>query len=351
MSKEVSRTVRNVDSVPPGSSQEPLLRTDNLEKYFERGVSFKDKLLRKDPDNIHAVDGVNLQLDRQSSIGVIGESGCGKTTLLRTLIGLHDPTAGDIVYKGKPTREFTKQDWKEYRKNVQITFQDPFNSLNPKKTIRATLREPLKIHGVPNKTERILETLNQVELRPPERFLPRYPPELSGGELQRASIARALVLQPDILLADEPVSMLDVSTQASILKLLSKLKTDLGVSIIYISHDLSTVSYVCDEINVMYLGRIIERARTERLIQHPKHPYSQALINSVPIPDPDHDRIRTEMEGSPSDPINLGEGCRFRDRCPERMDICEQTPAFRELREGDGDHHVACHLYEEGEAQ
>jgi peptide/nickel transport system ATP-binding protein len=189
---------------------------------------------------------------------------------------------------------------------------------------------------------RIRETVEMVELNPVEKYIDRFPRQLSGGEKQRVSIARALIVEPDLILADEPASMLDVSTQAAILNLLSNLLEETGASMLYISHDLSTVSYICQEINVMYLGRIVERNETTALLNDPKHPYAKALIEAIPIPDPHHERARTELGGTPRDPIDLGEGCRFRDRCPDRMEVCERTPAFVETDDGT---ETACHLY------
>jgi len=319
----------------------PLLEIDGLEKYFSQDAGLIQSLFG-DSEQVKAVDDVSFTLHENEVIGVIGESGCGKTTLLKTLMGLHDPTGGDIRFKGKAFSSFGRSDWKEFRSNVQIIFQDPFNSLDPKMSVKETLMEPLKIHGMEATEERILDVLERVELNPADEYLYRLPHELSGGEKQRVSIARALVIDPDVILADEPVSMLDVSTQASVLNLLSDLTDNLGVSIIYISHDLSTVGQVCDSIKVMYLGRIVESAPTGTLLDDPRHPYTQALVSAVPIPDPHHDRTRTVIEGSTMDPIGVGSGCRFRDRCPERMDICEKTPKSVEL---DEDRRVACHLH------
>ncbi len=324
-------------------TEEPLLEMRSLAKYFEQETRFLKRLFGGDEEQVQAVDGVSLSLHENESQGIIGESGCGKTTLLKTLIGIHSPTSGEIRYRGTPVQEFDKADWKAFRKNVQLIFQDPYNSFDPKMKIRETLLEPLQIHGVDDRTARLESTLRDVELDPPDQYLDRYPGQLSGGELQRVSIARALILEPDIILADEPVSMLDVSTQAAILNLLSELIEKYGVSMLYISHDLSTVSYVCDMINVMYLGRIVESARTEPLLEDPKHPYSKALISAVPIPDPYEGRFRTELEGAVQNPVGMGEGCRFRDRCPERMEICERTPLMLPLE--DNGREVACHLY------
>jgi len=329
------------------SQEEPLLELRNLEKHFDQETSIISAAMNyvrgEEPPRVRAVDGVDLKLMPNEVEGVIGESGCGKTTLLLTLMGLHDHTGGELIFDGQPVSEFDKEDWKEFRRRVQIIFQDPFNSMDPKLTVREALLEPLEIHNVDDKKERVHEALEHAELNPPEQYLDRLPSQLSGGEKQRVSIARALVLDPDVILADEPVSMLDVSTQASVLNLLSDLTDELGVSMLYISHDLSTVSYVCERVNVMYLGRVVENAPTRKLLDDPKHPYSQALIGAIPIPDPHVDRERTDMSGSPSDPINLPSGCRFKDRCPDRMDICDTTPVDWELDEGDRE--VACHLY------
>jgi peptide/nickel transport system ATP-binding protein len=323
------------------TEREPLLEIENLQKYFDQSEGFIDRL-RGNVSKVQAVDGVSLTLRENESQAVIGESGCGKTTLIMTLMGLQEATGGTIKFRGKKVSEFGKQDWKEFRRNVQMIFQDPFNSLDPKFTVRETVREPLEIHGFDNKDERVDRILREVQLNPPERYLDQFPDQLSGGEKQRVSIARALVVEPDIVMADEPVSMLDVSTQASILDLLNDLMDELGVSMIYISHDLSTVSYVSEQVNVMYLGRIVERAPTLQLVREPKHPYTQALVSAIPRPDPHFERGRTELQGNPGDPIDMGEGCRFRDRCPERMDVCEKTPAFLEVEDG---HETACHLY------
>ncbi len=321
---------------------EPVLKLDNLHKHFGQRSGLIDLVLRREQEAVRAVDGVSFDLYEQDAIGVIGESGCGKSTLLKTLIGFFEPTKGEIYYKGEPVSGFSKSDWKEYRRNVQIIFQDPFNTLDPKLTIGETLKEPLIVHDMDNKKERVHDVLERVELSPSEQYIDQFPDQLSGGEKQRVAIARALILEPNVLLADEPVSMLDVSTQAAILNLLSDLVESLGVSLLYISHDLSTVSYVCDSINVMYLGRNVETGPTDEIISEPLHPYSQALTRAIPVPDPDYDRPRTEVQGSPGDPINIGEGCRFADRCPEKMDICEKTP---ELVDVDGTREVACHLH------
>lgn len=328
--------------------QSSIVEADGLETHFEQGGGIVDRLLRRESEPIQAVDDVSIRLDRNDVLGVIGESGCGKTTLLMTLLGLQDATGGEIRYKGESYSSFSRSDWKEFRRNVQVIFQDPFDSLDPQMTVGETLEIPLDVHGLGDKRERILETLRKVELRPPERYVDRYPKQLSGGEKQRVSIARALILEPEVILADEPVSMLDVSTQAVILQLLSDLIEEEDIAMMYISHDLSTVSYVCDTINVMYLGRFVESAPTATILQEPKHPYSEELIKAVPALNPHRNRERTQLEGATPEPINLGDGCRFRERCPERMDICEKTP--RNVDTGEN-HRTACHLYYDHEEE
>jgi len=326
-------------------SDEPLLRIEGLEKTYSQGTSLLSRLFGS-ADPIIAVDDVNLSLDRGEIVGVIGESGCGKTTLLEVVAGLEPETGGSVEFKGTPTSEFDKRDWKRFRKDVQIVFQNPYEAMDPKMNVEETLREPLEIHDIADKTDRVYSALERVELQPDE-YANRMPGQLSGGEKQRVSIARALVLEPDVLLTDEPVSMLDVSTQASILNLLRKLNAETDTAIMYISHDISTVANICETVHTMYLGRIVETAKTMDLITDPKHPYTQALISAVPKMDPDANRDRTILEGSTSE--NTGtEGCRFKERCPERMDICERTPPDLDVGPG---RWVACFLYDDVETE
>lgn len=329
------------------ASEAPLIDVEHLTKSFRRNASALDALFFwREEERLVAIDDVTLELHENEIVGVIGESGCGKTTLLMTLMGLHEPTDGAIRMRGEDVTTFNRTQMKEFRSNVQIIFQDPFNALDPKMTVQESLQEPLKIHDINvDFDDRVQEVLGQVELNPAEDYLNRTPGQLSGGEKQRVAIARALMVEPEVILADEPVSMLDVSTQAAVLNLLQDLCDELGVSIFYVSHDISTVGYICDSINVMYLGRVVESAPTKQVLHNPQHPYTKELINAVPIPDPHNARQPTELEGSVNEAMMEGEGCRFRDRCPERMDICEQTPAFVDA-DIDGDNHcVACHLY------
>jgi peptide/nickel transport system ATP-binding protein len=324
------------------SASEPPLEVNGLKKYFGSATNFISRLLSSDREVTRAVDNVSLTLHENEVIGIIGESGCGKTTLLKTMAGLYTPTSGEIKFKGKDISTFSKADEKAFRKNVQMVFQDPFNSLDPKMTVEEWLAEPLKIHGLDERDRRIDDVLERVELNPPDRYRGMRPGQLSGGQLQRVSIAKALIIEPEVILADEPTSMLDASTQASILRLLSELSDEMGISMLYISHDLSTVGHVCDRIGVMYLGRIVEMAPTDELVSDPAHPYTREMINAIPNPNPDVQRERTTLQGSTDETGTITDGCRFRDRCPERMDICEETPLAVDV--GD-DRTVACHLY------
>lgn len=331
-----------------------LLRIENLKKHFDQGngliATLQELLLDADYPPVKAVDGVDITLQANQVQGIIGESGCGKSTLLNVLMGLATPTDGHIWFDGGDVLSYDSTNWREFRRRVQIIFQDPYNAVDPKLSVRESLEEPLIIHEMDEHDRRIQDALTDVQLTPPEEYLDQFPRELSGGEKQRVSIARALVLEPDIILADEPVSMLDVSTQAAILRLLDDLTEDRGLSMLYVSHDLSTVSYICDVVNVMYLGRIVERGPTAELLETPKHPYTQQLLKAIPVPDPHHNRERTDLRGTPSDPTEMPTGCRFKDRCPERMEICDTRP--RDVpADADDKHMVACHLYDDSVAE
>lgn len=328
------------------TATDPIIQTDGLKTYYDPSTTVieavRNRLTGRASDPIKAVDGIDLSFHENEISGVIGESGCGKTTLLETLIGLHEPDDGKIYFDGKPISGFDSDEWQEYRRRVRIIFQNPYEALNPKFTVRRALVEPLSIHGMEANEERLHDVLERVNLTPPVEYLHKYEGELSGGEKQRVAIARELIVDPDVLLADEPVSMLDVSTQVAILRLLKKLAVESDLSVVYISHDISTVAYVCQTVSVMYLGNIVESAPTENLLKDPEHPYTRELLQAIPIPDPDHDRTRSNIPGNPPDPVNLPSGCNFKDRCPDRMDICDEEPILCSTGER---HRTKCHLH------
>jgi peptide/nickel transport system ATP-binding protein len=330
----------------PDTEYKYILECEHLKKHFPVDQGLLDTLRGREPDYVRAVSDVSLQIEPGEIVGIAGESGCGKTTFGKTLIRLQEPTSGNIRFKGQNITFDSHSELQEFRRDVQIIFQDPFESLNPRLTVLDTVMEPLKIHDIGTRDEkydRVIEALERAELLPAEEFVDRYPHQLSGGEKQRVAIARALVLEPDFILADEPVSMLDVSIRAGVLGLLQRLNEEYGITILFISHDLSLLRQVCDRVGIMYLGRMVELGETEAVIQNPTHPYSKALISAAPEPDPFRDRSHTEIQGSIPDPIDLPSGCRFKDRCPERQAICDHVdPPLREIGEGKK---VACHPY------
>ncbi len=289
---------------------------------------------------IRAVDGVDLALDRGEALGLVGESGCGKSTLARCIVGLHEPTAGEIEFDGRTLR--AKRD-RATRRRIQMVFQDPYSSLNPRLSVRRILAELLRVHRVVPRErveERCRELVELVGLA--HSALEAYPRQLSGGQRQRVSIARALALEPDVLVADEPVSALDVSVQATILNLLAELRRDLGLTLILITHDMAVVRHVSERIAVMYLGRIVETAATEVLFSDPRHPYTRGLIDSVPLLRPGEKRRRTRLTGDPPSAVDIPSGCRFRKRCPiAQQDCAEVDPELMPIRDA-GEHRAAC---------
>jgi len=322
---------------------ETLLRVDNLVKHFPiyQGV------IRRQVGAVHAVDGVSFDIYKGETLGLVGESGCGKSTTGRTILRLYKPTDGHVYYDGTDLASLSEREMRQMRRKLQIIFQDPYASLNPRMTVADIVGEPLVVHKVASGKEvqeRVQELLKLVGLNP--AFADRYPHEFSGGQRQRIGVARALALQPDLIICDEPVSALDVSIQAQVINLLEDLQEQFGLTYLFIAHDLSVVRHISDRVAVMYLGVIMEMAERNELYDHPLHPYSQALLSAVPIPDPvaEERRQRVILEGDVPSPVNPPSGCRFRTRCPIAEAICtEQKPEWREVKPG---HFVACHLVE-----
>ncbi|WP_435101087.1 dipeptide ABC transporter ATP-binding protein [Halarchaeum sp. P4] len=332
------------------TESEEILRVEDLEKWYSTSQPLLEQIRGEDPPQVRAVDGVSFSLHRSEVLGIAGESGCGKSTLGETVAMLEEPTGGDITFDGKSIEEYKRGGMKEFRRKAQIIFQDPFDSLNPRQTVRQLVTEPLTIHGLAegHEEEKAKETLERVGLTPAEQFLDDYPHELSGGQRQRVAIARALVLDPDFLVCDEPASMLDVSLKVNLLNLLRDLADEDGIGIIYISHDLASLSQVSDRLAIMYLGRIIELGETDRVVEAPKHPYTSALLSAAPEKDPSNDRERVLLDGEPPDPIDLPNGCAFAPRCPEATEDCRQAEPT--LTEAGGDaHSAACYFPVDGD--
>jgi len=357
-----------------GSPPLPMLEVNDLYKYFPVRSSLADWLARKPARYVKAVDGITFSLEKGEVLALVGESGCGKTTIARTLIGLEDQSGGRILFDGKlvqsPERRqraglvplessgpgsqqqliFPKVTMKRLRQQAQMIFQDPYESLNPRSTIFDIVAEPLVVHGIARprleRIQRVKAALEDAGLRPAEDYFLRYPHELSGGQRQRVVIASAMVLEPELLLADEPVSMLDVSIRAEILNLLRDLREKRGVSILFITHDLGTVAYFADRVAVMYLGRIVEIGSTHEVLKNPQHPYTQALLSVVPVPNPRLRRQRVILQGETPNPIEVPSGCRFHPRCSLVVERCSSVdPTLQIVSEN---HQAACLLLDEG---
>jgi peptide/nickel transport system ATP-binding protein len=323
-----------------------VLQVENLYKQFSLG---RRGVFQRGERVVRALDGIDLQIAKGEVLALVGESGCGKSTLALTLMGLEEPTDGRILFDGEDVTHLNRGGLKTLRRHIQMIFQDPYESLNPMMTIGEIVAEPLGVHGLgasQDETQaRVNRALEDAGLKPAEIFANRLPHELSGGQRQRVVIAGALVLEPAVLLADEPVSMLDVSIRAEILNLLGDLRQMRGITVLYITHDLGTVAYIADRIAVMYLGRIVEIGPTHEVLGNPQHPYTRALLSVVPVPNPRLRRDRTILEGETPNPIDVPSGCRFHPRCPAAFERCQQVdPTLYQVGET---HRAACLLAEE----
>jgi len=353
-----ARTTAADTSSDGGRAADALLDVRHLKKYFP----IRGGLLRRVVAEVKAVDDVSFTVGRGRTLGLVGESGCGKTTLGRTILRLHEPTAGEILLDGRPITGLSHAELKRRRREMQIVFQDPYGSLNPRRTVLETLREPLDLHRIATPRERrqrVEELLELVGLRP--QVLSRYPHEFSGGQRQRIGIARALALDPKLVVADEAVSALDVSVQAQVLNLIAELQRRLGLSLLFISHDLAVVQHLSHDVAVMYLGKIVESGPAARVYSDPKHPYTRALLSAVPVPDPSAKSRRIVLPGDVPSPVSPPSGCPFHPRCPEARPECREIvprtvtvePMRRDaLRDGaaarsSAPHRVACHLHRE----
>lgn len=322
-----------------------MLTVKDLKKWFQIRSSIKDTILRK-THYVKAVDGISFDIRKGETLGLVGESGSGKTTTARLVLRLVPPSGGEVYFRGRNVLSITdKNELRQLRRNMQIIFQDPYEYLPPRKTVQEILAEPLKLYSIVSEDElanKVEEALEMVELTPPGTFLGKYPHELSGGQRQRILVVRPLLLDPEFIVADEPVSMVDVSIRIGILNLFLRLREKYNLTCLFITHDLAIARYVCDQVAVMYMGKIVEKGLTDSVIGDPVHPYAKALISAVPVPDPRDRNPVVSMEETLAHPTDTFSGCRFHPRCIFAKGICSREEP--ELREMSKEHFVACHL-------
>lgn len=330
--------------------EKAAVEVQNLVKYFPIKLGFFKTLLTKQAPYVHAVDDVSFDIGEKEVFGLVGESGCGKTTTGKLLIRLIEPTKGHVFFRGMDITSLrSDREMRKIRRKMQIIFQDPYESLNPRMSIFDIVAEPLRIQKATKSEketrERVLEVLEDLDMIPPEEYIYRFPHELSGGQRQRIAVARAFVLKPEFIVADEPVSMLDASIRSEVIKLLLGMIEKFHTSFLYITHDIALARHMCHRIAVMYLGKIVEKGPTEKVVHEPLHPYTEALIDAVPIPDPTARRTQVVIKGEVPSPINPPPGCRFHPRCPYAWDICrKEEPPLLEIEK---DRYVACHKHVE----